>query len=158
VTFGSGLWAPGAWRGRLVPAPSQGQLVSGVDLPVTFAAVAGVTPGRVTDGINMLPLTRREHRSGTATERVLPIEAYRLKGGAHLLYTGIRVGDRFTYARHSDGSEDLFDLVADPFELRSVDDDPAYADILAAARDFTAAFLGCAGAACQTDQVFPPAP
>ena len=75
------LQVPLVVRGPGVPAGFTARaLVSGVDLPVTFAAAAGVTPGRVTDGVDMLPLVRREHRTGNVTERVLPIEAYPVNG------------------------------------------------------------------------------
>ena len=133
-------------------------LVTGVDLPVTFASWARAAPGRVVDGQDLCPLIRAEHVSGSAEERVLPIEAYPVLGGVRRLYAGIRVGDRFTYARHRDGSEDLFDLRADPFELESVDDDPAYAEVLAAARELTRTISDCTGEACLPAVDFPATP
>jgi N-acetylglucosamine-6-sulfatase len=56
-----------------------------------------------------------------------------------------------SYACHyypETGEEEIYDLNADPYQLQSIHDDPAYAEVRAALKSRLAALKNCAGATC----------
>jgi hypothetical protein len=61
---------------------------------------------------------------------------------------GVRT-QRWTYVEHSTGERELYDLTADPYELRSLHADPRYAGVRTALAAGLAPLKTCAGAACQ---------
>ena len=132
---------PGVPRG--VTSPS---LVSLADLPVTFAAVAGVNPSRVVDGSDVIDLLSDERRGA---QRVIPIEAWGVRArSTRRTYSGIRVGRSWTYARLRDGHEELYDLRTDPFMLRNVANRFGYASQLKLLRQLDADYRDCRGGTC----------
>ena len=57
-----------------------------------------------------------------------------------------------SYAYHfypETGEEELYDLDADPYQLHSVHDDPAYAEVKATLKSKLAALKTCSGAKCK---------
>jgi N-acetylglucosamine-6-sulfatase len=118
------------------------QLVSNQDLAPTILAATGARPGLVEDGISLLPLMRDVR---LVPPRDLLIEA--LYHFPFVVVTAIRTRDWF-YSEYSDGGRELYDLVADPYELHSRARDPAYAPV----RDLLARRLAelrrCSGASC----------
>ena len=70
------------------------------------------------------------------------------------LYRGYR-DDRWTFARYPDPAgpdtpafEELYDRDADPYQLRNLATDPAYAEVLERARARATELADCAGSAC----------
>jgi N-acetylglucosamine-6-sulfatase len=123
---------PGVAAGARVP-----DLATNADLAPTILDAAGVTPGLVQDGRSLLdpPLA-----------------------GRHLLiqtrgWVGVR-NRRYVYAEHPDGEKELYDLAADPFQLESVHEDPAYSEVRELLAERLDALRTCAGASCQ--DVIPP--
>ncbi len=135
---------PGIRRGAKVSTPT-----TNPDLAVTIAAIAGARPGRRVDGVNMLPYWR----SRKTYDRVVPLEAYPVKGGRGRIYSGIRHG-QWTYALLPSGREVLFDRATDPAELRSVARRPRYAKQLRTLRRLNREYRNCAGATCPGPETF----
>jgi arylsulfatase A-like enzyme len=131
------LRGPGIPRGKRVATP-----VTNPDLAVTIAGLAGARPTRKVDGVDLLPWLDRPTQ-----RRVVPIEAYPVKGGRKRLYSGIRYGD-LTYVRSRGGFEELYDRGRDPGELVNVARRAAYRKTLVRMRTWDRRYRDCAGTAC----------
>lgn len=130
-------------RGPRIPAGrSLSTGVGNPDIATTIMAVAGAVPGRAQDGVNIMPWL-----NAPAQDRVIPLSAWRVSDGHRQIYSGIRFGD-WTYARFSDGSEELYDLADDPYQIRSLALLPEYADELAELRGLSEKYADCAGDTC----------
>jgi arylsulfatase A-like enzyme len=129
---------PGIPRGRTSSA-----MVANIDLAPTILAVAHATPGRVQDGVSLLPIA--QGRAGLP-ERDLLIE----RGGSGPgVFTAVRTR-RYLYAEYANGEQELYDLGTDPDELQSRHADPAYAAIKADLAARLARLRSCAGATCRS--------
>lgn len=137
------LRIPVVMRGPGIPAGrSLSTGVGNPDLATTIMAVAGAVPGRSQDGVNIMPWL-----NAPAQDRVIPLEAWRVSDGNKQLYSGIRFGD-WTYARYPDGSEELYNMAEDPYQVRSLALLPEYADDLAELRALDKKYAKCAGDTC----------
>ncbi|MFS3130600.1 sulfatase [Nocardioides sp. Bht2] len=151
--FNEGVTVPMVIRGPGLPKGDvTNTAVSHVDLPVTFAAAAGVQPTASTDGADVMPWLKRKQR----VVRVVPIEAYPVSAsGSRQLYAGVRIGDEWTYAVNSHGAEELYDLIRDPYQVRNVARDPAAAAVLSQARVLTDQYRNCMGQDCPREAYLP---
>jgi arylsulfatase A-like enzyme len=131
-------------RGPGVPAGQRRrQLVTNADLAPTILDAAGALPaGRVPDGRSLFPLLRDR---GLAWGRELLIEG--APGIQAVAFAALR-NERFVYAEHDNGENELYDLRLDPHQLDSVDGDPAYASIEARLAERLAALHTCVGETC----------
>jgi arylsulfatase A-like enzyme len=128
-------------RGPGIPAGrTSSALVANIDLAPTILAIAHARPGRVQDGVSLLPIAQR--KAGLA-ERDLLIE-----GGAPTVFTAIRTS-RYLYAEYANGEQELYDLQTDPDELQSRHADPAYGAIKADLAARLARLRTCAGVRCR---------
>jgi arylsulfatase A-like enzyme len=131
---------PGVPRGWRDPRP-----VANIDVAPTIVDAAGATARRVPDGRSLLPLLADRTawwgrdillENGNGANNVPPYRAIRT--------------NRFLWAEHlTTGEYELYDLERDPYELRNLDDDPAYD---AVQRDLSARLRllrRCAGRGCQ---------
>jgi arylsulfatase A-like enzyme len=134
------LRGPGIARGATSAAP-----VTNADWAPTFAALAGATPTRKVDGTNVVPWLRTG-----ASRRVVPIEAYPVKGGETPLYTGVVVGP-WTYVENRRGRGELYYREVDPWQLHSLRRDPRYRDQVKELRSLTQKYADCAGQECPSD-------
>jgi N-acetylglucosamine-6-sulfatase len=104
-----------------------------IDLAPTFADAAGTHLDGV-DGRSLLDLLRRPAAAG---RRWFLIEHVEDSSQRYLpripTYCAVR-GDRWKYVEYTDGNQELYDLMADPFELRNVVDSPSDGAALLAAR------------------------
>ncbi len=118
--------------------------VADSDIPTTIAAIAHARPTRRQDGVNMLPWLSR-----STWDRVVPIEAYPVKGGTTPIYTGIREGP-WTYVHWTTkgGFEELYDRSHDRFEMHNLAGDPAYRRQLRHFRRLDRRYRDCAGPTC----------
>ncbi|MFK0332380.1 choline-sulfatase [Rhizobium sp. NPDC090275] len=112
--------APG-WEPKLISQP-----VSTLDVTPTLASLAGIDITKLkpwTDGEDLTPLAK-----GTGKRGPVPME-YAAEGSIAPL-VGLRDG-KFKLTLCDKDAPMLFDLDADPKELRNLATDPAYADTLA---------------------------
>lgn len=108
---------PGVRRGQRSTVPA-----SLTDLPATFVALAGLTPRHPLDGASLVPAM--EHRSARFRDTTL-VQTGRSSGDGWD-YRGV-LTSRYLYAvRPGDRDALLYDLKADPYQLRNRVTDPAY--------------------------------
>jgi N-acetylglucosamine-6-sulfatase len=120
------------------PGVTRDQLVANIDLAPTIVAITKAQPLRVMDGINLLPLTKDP--TAQAGRDIL-FESTDLN-----IY-GLRRGP-WSYNRYSNGDEELYNLNTDPYQLDSLGEDPAYADLRASLAAELAQLKTCSGASC----------
>jgi N-acetylglucosamine-6-sulfatase len=131
---------PGVPRGFRDPRP-----VANIDLVPTIMDAAEALPGRLLDGRSLLD--QLEDPTSWWGRDILLENG----GGANSVpaYRAIRT-NRFLYAEHlSTGEFELYDLERDPFQMRSLDWAPRYADVQ---RDLAARLRrlrNCVGTGCQ---------
>jgi arylsulfatase A-like enzyme len=106
---------------QAVPRRDNTRLVSGLDMAPTICDYAGVEKMPRNNGASIKPLIRGEQtgwRDWLAVSTPLLKHRIILKGDFKLIYT--RKG----------GTAELYNLKADPWEMKNLADDPAYAEIL----------------------------
>lgn len=110
-----------SWPGRIEAARSDA-LVSLIDLLPTLCDLAGVAPPEGIDGLSLRPVLER--RSAGVRETVFG-EYY----GKQSWRVPIRMARtaRWKYVRYLGDGEELYDLIADPGELRNLATEPAAA-------------------------------
>ena len=117
------------WPGMIKPGATNANIVSNLDFAETFLDAAGVAVPAEMQGRSLLPLFKGE--SPTDWRKNFYYHYYEFPG-AHSVkkHYGV-VTDRYKlvrfYGTDSDYSE-LFDLKADPQEMRDVISDPGYAE------------------------------
>jgi N-acetylglucosamine-6-sulfatase len=119
------------WPGVIRPGTRTDTLIQNIDYAPTFMELAGVEIPETVQGRSLVPVLKN---SGAAPEDWREGLYYFYSGEAtHRVaaHDGVR-NDRYKLMFFpEDGAWNLFDLVKDPKELRSVHADPAYADVLA---------------------------
>ena len=127
-------------RGPGVPEnTTRDQLVANIDLAPTIATITKARPGRVMDGIDLLPLTRDPN---VANNRSILFESVDQD-----IY-GVRRGP-WSYNLYSNGDEELYNLDDDPYQLTSVDSDPGLASLKASLKADLERLRSCSGATCR---------
>ncbi|HEY0512798.1 MAG TPA: sulfatase [Thermoanaerobaculia bacterium] len=131
-------------HGGIFPAGATvAQPVSNVDLAPTIVALAGARARRVMDGRPLLPLALDPQQGKS---RTLLIEG---AGQGHGKPPFAAVRDaRWFYAEYRNGDRELYDLQNDPFELRSVHADPAFAAVRNDLAGRLARLRACSGPSC----------
>jgi arylsulfatase A-like enzyme len=168
VPYEESIRVPLLMRGPGVrPGGTARGLAANIDLAPTILEAAGAKPGRVQDGISLLPMARTAPR-GTEPDPVRPprhvlIRTFpqpRGEAGALAFYAGIRTGrykyvewtygitDPGTFVDGVTGAYELYDLERDPYELNSRHADPAYAPVRQALRLELKRLRNCRGASC----------
>jgi N-acetylglucosamine-6-sulfatase len=132
-------------RGPGVPrARVDNRLVANVDVPATILDETDVLPGRLPDGRSLLPLLADP---GAEWGRDILIENGNGANGVPA-YRGIR-NYRYLYVEHNTtGEYELYDLLKDPFELKSRDGADKYAAVQRDLRRSLRTLKRCAGPAC----------
>jgi N-acetylglucosamine-6-sulfatase len=119
-------------KGRRVGAP-----VGSIDVAATILDATGVEPPVEQDGISLLDVAARP---GDYADRDLLVETK--------ASVGVRTPD-FLYVEHDAGGVELYDTDADPLELDSVHDAPAYADTRAQLAQRLDQLRDCEGSECR---------
>ena len=117
---------------RVAAGLRPGQMALSIDMAPTLLELAGETPPGNLHGRSLVPILDGgnpewrssflvEYYSDTVFERIFEMG-----------YKAVRT-DRYKYIRYEDleGMDELYDLDADPYELRNVIGDPRYASVLA---------------------------
>ena len=132
---------------EVAPGTSTDAIVLNVDFAQTFLDLAAVEPTRPMQGRSLRPLLRGERPADWRTS--MYYRYWMHMDGSHGVWAhrGVRTGQHKLVHYYGDALEqpgavdeprpeewELFDLVADPFELRSLHDDPAHAGLLAELR------------------------
>jgi len=136
---------PGFPRGRVSEA-----LALNVDLAATIARAADARMGRPADGI---PLQRLVARPAAWRERDMVIETGPNSVGLPY-YSGLHTR-RYAYEVITTGEVELYDLRLDPYELRNVAADPAYAEVRQTLARRLDRLKDCRGSACRSAQGSP---
>ena len=111
------------------------ELVVNVDLAPTLLDLAGITPPSTMQGRSLMPLLKGASRIQPAWRDSFLIEYYSDKVFPRVNRMGYKAvrTNRWKYIHYLelDGMDELYDLKADPFELKNVIDDPRAAKALA---------------------------
>jgi arylsulfatase A-like enzyme len=141
------LRGPGVPAGRTV----RGQ-VANIDLAPTLLDVARARAGRRMDGVSLMPTVRdprRRPRRAIGIEATAPLFRQELPANKwDRPWKGVRT-DRYTYVVWSEtGEQELYDRRRDPYQLRNVASDPAFAKIKARLAGRLARLDSCKGRSC----------
>jgi hypothetical protein len=112
-----------------------------VDDAETILDAANARPGRIEDGVSLLPFWRDR---GRETGRDLLID--NSPGAGH--FDGIRTL-HYKYAEYANGDRELYDLRKDPYELESQHTNPAYDALKASLAARLHRLVNCAGSSCR---------
>jgi N-acetylglucosamine-6-sulfatase len=127
-------------RGPGIPQNTiRDQLVANIDLAPTIVAIAKARPGRVMDGINLLPLIQDPNVSNNRTILFESVD---------LGIYGLRRGP-WSYNSYANGDEELYNLDSDPYQLTSMHDDPGLASLKATLAAELARLKTCSGPTCR---------
>lgn len=114
--------------GFLLPGGGGGSIetpISNVDLAPTLAHIGGAEPPAHADGTDLAPELLGDQP--WPENRNLLLEVHQSKQGVPDGYAV--VGKRWKYARHETGKRELYDLEADPYELRNLSGETAYGQV-----------------------------
>ena len=147
---------PGISKGQI-----RTQLVNNLDLAATIQELTGLTPGLTPDGRSLTPVIQ---------DAAAPWRTSLLVQGKDIvwsqpLYDGrwkaVRTS-RYMYAEHTSTEfgfeQEFYDLAADPYQLASKPNDPAYASVVTDLQDKLSVLKTCAGATCWMTTPVPPPP
>ena len=166
VPYEGSIRVPLLIRGPGIPEnQTRTQLVNNLDVVATIEELAGVEAKLVADGRSLAPLfadTNLPWRSAilfegsevgtrswlTYLKGFIGQERRKVaKMNDGRQFTAVRTLNR-KYVRGGDGFEELYDLIADPYELENEADDPAHASDLMTLRKTLDTLKACAGASC----------
>jgi len=100
--------------------------VLNIDFAPTIAALAGVRPAAPVDGASFVPFLHGRDEPWRSAYLVEYLGRSQLRRGGPPPYVGVHTS-RYLYVEYRRGWRELYDLRKDPWELRNVASDPAYA-------------------------------
>jgi arylsulfatase A-like enzyme len=146
AAYEGSIKVPLLMRGPGIPGDQRrDQLVSNLDVVATIVDLAGAKPGVPFDGKSLVPLfadASAPWRSALLVES--PVTRFDKTTNR---YAGVRTATK-KYVRYDGGFEELFDLAADPYELKNVVHDPDHATELSVLRGTHDKLKSCAGSSC----------
>lgn len=146
VPYEASIRIPLFVRGPGIPIGEQRtQLVSMSDLPPTIALWALAVPGRLQDGMPLQPLITNASAPWRSAFYVEGLSSY--NGVSYGTYAALRSAG-YVLAEHTSGEGELYDFAADPYQLRNVYYDSAYAATKAALASQLNVLKTCAGPTC----------
>jgi arylsulfatase A-like enzyme len=146
AAYEGSIKVPLLMRGPGIPQDqTRDQLVSNLDVTATIVDLAGAKAGVALDGKSLVPLfadADAPWRSALLIES--PVTRFDKKTNR---YAAVRTATQ-KYVRYDGGFEELFDLAADPYELKNAVADEAHAGALSALRATHDTLKTCAGETC----------
>jgi len=146
AAYEESIKVPLVMRGPGIPkGETRAALVNNLDVVATVAELAGVSPGYALDGRSLTPLFADPNapwRSALFIES--PVSHFQKP---RVRFTAVRTATR-KYVRYDSGFEQLFDLSADPRELKNEAGEGRYAGDLASLRSLDEALKSCTGESC----------
>ena len=120
------------WPGRITPGSVSGDLVSNLDFAETFLDAAGVAVPDDMQGLSLVPVM--EGDTPDDWRDAVYYHYYEFNNDrrtAHMVrrHNGVRTDRHKLIHFYNIGEWELYDLEADPREMRSVYGEPAYADV-----------------------------
>lgn len=103
----------------VAPRTDPSLVAASLDIGPTIFQIAGIT--KQTDGMSLVPLLTTP---GIPWRTDIFLEGNEAHAGANAIWAGIR-DNRYKYVRYWTGDEELYDLNVDPYELRSLHNNPA---------------------------------
>jgi len=102
------------------------QLALAIDIAPTLVDVAGATPGAHIQGRSLLPLLAGERPAWRTSFLAEYYSESAMPWLVAMSYKAVRT-ERYKYIHwtHRDGTDELYDLASDPYELRNLAHDPA---------------------------------
>ena len=153
------LRVPFVVAGRGVPHGERFDPVTTPGVTATIAQLAGATARMPypEDGVSVAPSFAADRgwdvpvvTEGMESGRVFPVLPAAKATGFHDARNTIGVRTpRYKYVRYSDGDAEMYDLDRDPNEMRSVIDDPAYADVRDELFRLWQEYKDCVGESCR---------
>jgi arylsulfatase A-like enzyme len=138
------LWIAGP---GFTPKTVDDAYVTNVDVVPTIVRATGARPKLPMDGLAIQTLL---HDSDHGRDRFLPLYVPRENGDTSGVPTGTGVRTwRYKYVKYSDGSEELYDLQKDPFELTNIAADASAGATKRAMQDLMHRAELCRGASCR---------
>jgi len=130
------------WKGRITPGMHLNTLIGVIDFIPTITGLAGVPAPDGLDGHDLSGVLRGEKTEEPEFQPIMHI--FRDLAGAPNhpaeIFRGVRT-QRFTYAATIAKDFVLYDLERDPYQLKNVIDDPAYATELERLQSLTAQWM-----------------
>ena len=146
AAYEESIKVPLVMRGPGIPkGETRTDLVNNLDVVATVAELAGASPGYALDGRSLTPLfadAEAPWRSALLIES--PVSHFQKPRSR---FTAVRTVTR-KYVRYDSGFEQLFDLSADPHELKNAAGEARYAGDLASLRSLDQALKSCTGETC----------
>ncbi|MEV7011339.1 sulfatase [Streptosporangium sp. NPDC051022] len=143
---------PGVQAGGVV-----GDLAANVDIAPTFAQLAGAQLPEFAEGRSLLPLLRGQPpspwRQNVLLEFYRPLNPSSARQTPVPAYQGMRTA-RYTFVRYSTGEYQLYDNVADPYQLHNLAAQ-APADAIGQFNQQLDALAACSGATCRSADSVP---
>jgi N-acetylglucosamine-6-sulfatase len=136
---------PGLPRGK-----SRGQPVANIDLAPTILDFANAKAARVQDGRSLRPVIDDkllEWGRAILLEAFFNADPDEDPETPPTNYQAVRT-DRYLFARYGTGELELYDLLSDPFEVRSRHSEAAYAQVKASLDRLLGRLSRCAGRVC----------
>lgn len=129
---------------QVAPDTTDRRIVSNTDLAPTFADIANASPTSSVDGRSIVPLLRGRD---VPWRDALLVEG---QGSARRpIYKAVRTKSHAYHYYRGTGEEELYDLDADPYQLESLHDDPAYSEVEATLRARLETLKDCSGQQCK---------
>jgi arylsulfatase A-like enzyme len=139
-------------RGPNVPAGvvDRAHLIANADLAPTFLRLAGLTVPATVDGRSFHPMLRATVPPETVVRTAMPLRYFDIPNDPYDApsFRGVRTL-RHTWVEWADGSKELYDNIADPWQLRNLASNPALATLRSGLRTLTQALTTCIGAVCR---------
>jgi N-acetylglucosamine-6-sulfatase len=146
AAYEGSIKVPLLMRGPNIPENvTREQFVNNLDLVATILDLVGAKPGVTLDGKSLTPLfadAGAPWRSALLIES--PVNSFER---VETRYAGVRTPTK-KYVKYEGGFEELFDLSADPYELKNEAHDPAHEVDLLALRGILDKLKSCAGDSC----------